>query len=404
MTARVSVQPPSHPLVLALIGTLVFLNVYAPQALLPLLARDFGSTPVQVGSVVGATTLAIALISPLSGMLADAAGRKRVVVAAFVLLTLPALLATQAMTLGQLNVARFVQGLIIPLVMVSCTAYAAEEYRGAGIGRAITAYVTGTVLGGFAGRFLSGIIVEYSAGGSDWRRCFWMLAATNLLGAALTALLLRRSRQFVPQRHLGSVALALKLHLRNRALLGTLAVGSALLFTLVAAFTYVVLHLAAPPYRLSSGALGSVFAVYLLGVLITPLAARLMIRFGARRALLAGTLLSLAGLGLTLLAPLPLIVLGLALASSGVFVGQAAAQNAVQRSVTQARSLASGLYSMAYYAGGAAATLVGGLVYTHVGWTGTVLLSAASLLGALATGLVTWQVPAALDPGADGAP
>ena len=381
--------PSGHPLALALTGALVFLNVYAPQSLLPLLARDLGVTPVSAGSVVGATTLAIALVSPLSGVLADALGRKRVIVAAFLLLILPALLATQATTLASLDLARFLQGLIIPLVMVTCTAYAAEEYRGAEIGRAITAYVTGTVLGGFGGRFLSGVLVQL--GGGDWRLAFWMLAGTNLLGAGLALAFLKRSRRFVPVRNLRAVAGDLRLHLHNRALLGTLLIGFVLLYTLVSAFTYAVLHLAAAPYRLGSGALGGVFAVYLLGVVVTPISARIMARSGAPRTFAVGVAFSLLGFGLTLLALLWLIVLGLALASCGVFIGQAAALSAVQASVTRARSLASGLYSLAYYGGGAAATVLGGLAYTRAGWPGAVASSVAALLVALVVGLWTWR-------------
>jgi len=384
---------PGSPLVLGLIGTLVFLNVYAPQSLLPLLARDLGVSPVQAGSVVGATTLAIALISPLGGVLADAVGRKRVIVAAFLILTLPALLAVHATSLAQLDVARFLQGLVVPLVMVTCTAYAAEEYAGADRGqqvaRAITAYVTGTVLGGFAGRFLSGVVV--GQGGGDWRLAFWMLAGTNLLGALLTLAMLRPSRRFVPARDLRGAWNDLRLHLRNRALIGTMLVGFVLLFTLVSAFTYVVLYLAAPPYRLGSAQLGGVFAVYLLGVVVTPLASRLMARSGAPRTFGVGVFVSLLGFGLTLLSPLPVIVLGLALASCGVFVGQAAALSAVQASVTRARSLASGLYSLAYYAGGAAATALGGLAYLHGGWPGAVACSVVALLLSLVVGLKTWH-------------
>ena len=162
-----------------------------------------------------------------------------------------------------------------------------------------------------------------------------------------------------------------------------------LLITLVSAFTYVVLYLAAPPYRLGSAALGGVFAVCLLGVLVTPLASRTMGWYGVPRTFGVGVAFSLLGLGLTLLAPLPLVVLGPALASCGVFIGQAAALSAVQANVTHARSLAAGLYSMAYYGGGAAATVLGGLAYTHAGWPGAVLCSAVALLRALAVGLRT---------------
>lgn len=382
----------SPALVLALAGTLVFLNVYAPQALLPLLAHEFGATPLAVGSLVGATTLAIALVSPLAGVLADAAGRKRVMVAAFLLLTLPCLLATQVGTLAALNLARFLQGLLIPLVMVTASAYAAEEFGGRDrlpgtVAQAISAYVTGTVLGGFAGRFISGLV----ASGGQWRLAFWVLVASNLLGALLVGLLLPHASHFTPARDLRTVARDLRTHLHNRALLGTLAVGFCLLFTLVAAFTYVVLRLAAAPYRLGTGALGGVFAVYLLGVVVTPLSGRLLARTGPARGLLLGAGLSVSGLLLTLATPLWLVILGLALGSCGVFISQSAALGAVQTSVTRARSLATGLYNLAYYGGGAVATLLGGLAYTHLGWPGVVACCTAAMGAAAAIGRGAWR-------------
>jgi hypothetical protein len=38
----------------------------------------------------------------------------------------------------------------------------------------------------------------------------------------------------------------------------------------VATFTYAALHLAAPPYSLSPAAIGTMFAAYLVGVVLTP--------------------------------------------------------------------------------------------------------------------------------------
>ena len=46
---------------------------------------------------------------------------------------------------------------------------------------------------------------------------------------------------------------------RNRRLVATCAVGFCILFTQVAMFTYVTFHVAAPPYSLSTVALGWLF-------------------------------------------------------------------------------------------------------------------------------------------------
>lgn len=56
------------------IGFFAFLNVYSMQSVLPMVMQDFHATPVQAGATVGATVLAIALVSPFMGMLSDALG------------------------------------------------------------------------------------------------------------------------------------------------------------------------------------------------------------------------------------------------------------------------------------------------------------------------------------------
>lgn len=364
------------PLLGATIGTLLLMNVYAPQALLPLLAREFGLSTAEVGTAIGSTTLAIALASPAAGLLADAFGRRRVMLWAFALLLLPCLGAVFAGNFAGLNVARFAQGLLIPLVSVAITAYLAEEVPPVSLGRYMSAYIAGTVLGGFLGRFVSGLVAH----GGDWHAAFWLLMGTNALGLWAVARL-PRSGRFRAQVDPRQTVRTLRSHLRNPRLLTTCAVGFLILFVLVSLFNTVTFRLAAPPYSLGSGALGAIFAVYLLGVVVTPASAPLAARLGTARALMAAAGLSLLGLTLTLLSPLPVIVLGLAAASSGIFIAQAVAQSAVQLSVEDGRSLAGGLYNMTYYAGAAVASVAAGLAYDAGGWRAVATMCALALLG-----------------------
>ena len=65
---------------IGLIGMFAFLQVYSVQAVLPVLMMDLSATEVQAGMTVGATVMAIAIMSPFLGMLSDAIGRKRIIV------------------------------------------------------------------------------------------------------------------------------------------------------------------------------------------------------------------------------------------------------------------------------------------------------------------------------------
>nr|WP_293912785.1 MFS transporter [Deinococcus sp.] len=370
-----------------MIGMLLFLNVYAPQSLLPVLAREFGVSSAQVGTVIGSTTLAVALASPLAGLIADAHGRRRVILGAFALLTLPGVLAAQAQTLGALNLARFGQGLLIPLVMVAVSAYLAEEAPPERFARLLTAYVTGTIVGGWAGRLLSGL-AEHAG---NWKVAFWLLVLSNALALGVAVVGLPRETKFVPQRQMPEVLQTLRSHLRNPVLLLTCLNGFLILFVLVSVFNTVTLRLAGTPYGLGSGPIGAVFTVYLLGAVITPVAAPALAQRGPRWALGTAVLTGLVGLALTLAQPLPLLILGLAALACGVFLAQAASLNAVQQSVQAGRSLATGLYNLAYYGGASVASVLAGAAFDYQGWNAVVALCAAAMLAALWVGRRAWR-------------
>ena len=159
-----------------------------------------------------------------------------------------------------------------------------------------------------------------------------------------------------------------------------------MLFSLVGTFTYINLHLASSPFNLSASGLANVFGVYLVGVLVTPIAGRHMERLGFTKTLLWSLGISASGLMLTLLPWLPIIVVGLTVCSCGVFLCQSATISAISANVSHGRSLATGIYYMSYYAGGAVGTVVAGVAYEHGGWVSAVAV--IFLIQALAATIV----------------
>jgi predicted MFS family arabinose efflux permease len=355
-------------LTLMLVGAFAFVQVYSVQSILPQLQQDLNASVVAIGNAVGATVLAVALVSPAMGMISDALGRRWMAVLSVFLLAVPTALMTQVETIHSLLVLRFLQGLAVPGVTVVTLAYIGEEFRGPAMVRVMSVYITGNVLGGFLGRFLMGHLTDVMS----WHAAFGVMATLNLAGAILIWRVLPPSRHFVPNARFSEELKALKSLLRNPAVQAPCALGFTVLFALVGVFTFVNLHLAAAPYHFSSAQLANVFAVYLLGVVITPLTGRFMPRLGMRRTVLMSVPLSAVGVALTLLPSAWGIVGALAIASSGVFITQSATVSFIAQRVTHGRSLASGLYYLAYYTGGFAGAWLGGVAYSIAGWPGTV--------------------------------
>jgi predicted MFS family arabinose efflux permease len=370
--------PPESTLPVAIVGTCAFLGVYAPQPLLPLLARTFEVGEARAGLTISGLTLGVAVGAPVAGALSDRLGRVPFVLGGTILAGVFTLLGALAPTLGALVALRFAQGLAVAGVLAVVMGYVGDEWpeRPAS---AMSAYVTGSVLGGFLGRFLAGI----AAATIGWRPGFALLGALEIAAGVWARRALPPSRRFVPAP---PTPLAARLGaLRDPRLVAAYAVGFQVLFALVATFTYVGFHLDRPPYSLGPGALASIFAVYLLGLVVTPVGGRFVDRVGHRLGLVGALAMSLAGLALTLLPSLAAIVAGLALASSGIFVAQAAATSFVGANARGGRAAASGLYLSFYYAGGAAGAVVPAAALAHGGWPACVALIAAV---ELATGVV----------------
>lgn len=382
----------------AVSGFCAFLGVYATQPLLPTLEQVFGVGKATAGLTVSASTIAVALASPFAGLLGARLGHRRVIVTALSALAVPMLLAATASTVPALVAWRFAQGLVVPFVYTVALAYVAEEWPQHGIGRAMSALVTANVIGGFSGRLIAGVAADLGG----WRAPFVVLGLLTAAGAWAAA-------RALPAEAAVAVAAAprprarLGVLLREPRLVATFAVGFNVLFTLVATFTYVTFHLAAPPFRLGATALSWTFVVYLVGAFVTPFAGRWIDRVGSRRALATALGGAILGGALTLAPGLGWVIAGLAASCTAVFVSQSAS-TAFLRTAAPAgsRELASGLYVCCYYVGGAVGGVLPALAWAVGGWPACVALVAAVQAATIALAWRFWRPPAAADAPVDG--
>lgn len=370
-----------------LAGAAAFVPLYSPQSLLPLLRSWVGHDAFLAGLIISAGTFGVAVAAPFIGLFADRLGRRRVIVLASFSAVVPTLLAALSPSVHWLIAFRFLEGLTLPAIFAVTVAYVNEEWQ-AHEARAVTGlYVAGTIMGGFSGRFLSGVVAEFLG----WRFGFVALALTQLLLAVLIFRWLAPDRPRLP-RSAGTQPKLWSL-LRMPQLRSAYAAGFSLLFALVAGFTYISLRLAEPPFDLGPGGLSMIFTVYLVGVMITPVSGRLLNAFGHARVLSGAWTVAVAGLILTTLPWLAAVVLGLTLFSAGLFVAQTTATSFVGEAVPQARGAAIGLYVTCYYLGGSVGGILPAPLWTHFGWPGVVVLIAMTAALSVQLGRRAFRVP-----------
>jgi YNFM family putative membrane transporter len=357
----------------ALAGAGAFLNLYSPQAVLPLLQKEFGTTEAGIALIVFASIIAVALTAPFTGAIADVIGRKRVITGAMIALVIPTAMSALSPSLEAMIFWRFVQGLMLPPIFAVTIAYIGGEMPADEATGMTGTYVMGAALGGFTGRLLTGLLAEPIG----WRNAFLVDAALTALLAIAVIVLLPREKKFVRAANLSASLRQMIRHLRNPKLMATYAVGFGVLFNFIATFTFISFHLAAAPFNLSPAQLGLIFTVYLVGTFIVPLVGQGVARFGRRRFVIAILALWVFGILLTLVPSLIAVIVGLILAAACGFLCQASSQAYVATSSKTGISAAIGLYVTAFYAGGSVGALLPGLVWPIAQWSGTVAMVVA---------------------------
>ena len=351
-------------------GIATFAELYAVQAVLPGLAAEFGLTESQATLAVSAATGALALSVLPWAALGDRIGRARAMRVSAIVAAVSGLLVALAPSFELLLVVRAVSGAALgalPALAVAHLVSSAPPARVAGIGGL---YIAGTTIGGLSGRVLTGAV----GGLFGWR---WGLVTTALfvaVAAAVFAVLLESGPRVRPRPQAAGQWSRVLLALADRVVWVFYAQAFLLMGAFVTVYNLLSFRLLGDPYRLPASVVSLLFLTYLVGTVGSSGVGRLVARLGRRR-VLAGAGMTLAiGAAITVPTPLWCVLTGLVLLTFAFFVAHAIAATWAGERVPAARSQASAVYSLAYYAGSSLVGLVGAALYARFGWTGSTVL------------------------------
>jgi predicted MFS family arabinose efflux permease len=379
----------------------VFAQLYAPQAVLPLIGRDLGLTAGQAGLVVSVGTIGLALgVIPWAG-LSGRYGRVNTMRAAILAGTGLTLLSCFATTLPLLLAARFVAGFAIGAVPALALSYLNAEVRHDAAARGAGVFIAGNSIGGLLGRILAGV----AAGHWGWQG--GMLAVSLLSAAAAVGFVMLVQPDACPdsecdhvrtnvtkgEGRIDSPVVALSGLKRYLALLSDpmqrriYLIGFLLMGAFVTVYNYLGYRLQAAPFNLPSSVTSFLFVGLLAGTVASVLTGGLVIRHGRKAVIAVSGGVLAVGVAVTLIPQMWAQVCGLVLVTLGFFGGQSVASGWASAGPTAGRTQAGALYTLAYYAGGSLVGWCGGEVLERLGWLGLVIMVAA--LGVAIAGTAT---------------
>ena len=364
------------------IGVMAFLTVvdlFATQAILPILTKAYGVTPAEMGLAVNASTIGMAVASLAMAFFSRKLDRRRGILLSLTLLTIPTLLLAYAPNVTIFAGLRILQGLCMASAFTLTLAYLGEHCSASATAGAFAAYITGNVASNLFGRLMSAALADVFGLATN----FYDFAGLNLAGAVLVYFTIDRTppMEAVASQQRSALNI-LAMHLASKNLRAAFAIGFCILFAFIGTFTYVNFVLVRPPISVGMMTIGFIYFVFAPSILTTPLAGKAVARFGTRGTLLSA--LAIAGLGLPLLLvpSLSFVIAGMILVALGTFFAQAIATGFVGRAATSDRGAASGIYLASYFSGGLIGTAVLGQLFDRFGWGACVAGIALALIAA----------------------
>ncbi|MFF7561493.1 MFS transporter [Streptomyces pseudovenezuelae] len=346
-------------------------NIYLAAPLLPLIARDYGSTPAAVAWVASVAQFGYAFGLLVFAPLGDSVNRRRLV-AALSLVTTAALTAA-ALATGTTALAAAVliasAATVVPQLLVPLVAQRAPADRRA---RHVAAVIAGLFTGVVAARVLGGLIGQ----AFGWRVVFVGAAAlTAVLGLATAyALPAERTRRSGP---LFSGLTTLPSVVRRSPDLWRACVRQAGMYGAWSAlWTSLALLLTGPSYGLSTATAGLFGLFGLAASVVAPLAGGFVDRFGAARVVRSAYLLAAVSVPLFWLGGHVMWALFVAaIAVHAALVASHVANQTLALTTTSAPATANSAYVVSGFAGGATASALAGLTFSHFGWGGVIAIA-----------------------------
>lgn len=361
-----------------------FADLYSTQAVIPLIAKDFGTTPAGASLSLSFSTGTMAIALVIVSLLTQGFNRKKVM---GISLTLSALLSVAVMfvhSMPELLALRALQGAALAGFPSIAMAYITEEFKPMSLGYVMGIYISGSSIGGLSGRLIIGTLSDFI----PWTSAIAILGGLSLVISLLFWKMLPLStRPKESNLSFRRTMQSLKNNSVKPQLLLLYCMGFLLMGSFVSVYNYIGIPLMRAPYNLSQVLVSFIFVVYLVGTFSSAWMGKMADRHQRKFVMLAGVLLMLSGILLTLASPLALKIIGLVIFTFGFFGSHSIASGWVGMLAEKSeKAQASSLYLLFYYAGSSIVGALGGVFFHHSGWSGEVAMAAVLLLvGVLCT-------------------
>lgn len=343
-----------------------FCSLYAAQPIQPLFQHEFQLSHFQA---ILFTTLMMAPlgVAPLFyGYILESFSAKVMVRWALFLLGILEIFFSLAGDYLTLLSIRAVQGLMIPAILTSLMSYISYSSPKEKVQHAIAAYIAATILGGFLGRFLSGVCTDLFG----WRFFFFVLGLLLLLNSYLLKSMVHDAKLHYARPKLVEIVSLLK----AREFLWLYSAIFCLFFVFAALMNFLPFELKRINPAFKEAGIGLLYLGYSMGILVSLNTRRLIKRFGSEtEAISMGIVVFGVGTLFFLIENYVVMFFTMFVFCAGLFTSHSLLSGFVNKLAQQNKAIANGLYICFYYTGGTLGSVLPGAIFQRFGWSAFLL-------------------------------
>jgi len=341
---------------------------------------EFGVSQGASAMLTTVTMIPLAVAPILYGYILESVTAKKLLRISLLVLGVLQLVIAAADSFALILGARVVVGIVLPAIFTSLMTYISKVSSAGEVQRVMAFYISSTIVGGFLGRFISGMVASMFS----WRLSFLSLGIAILVCLFLLNKLADEKLN-IEKFNFMAVGQVLK----NRVFLIVYILVFSMFFLFAALLNFL-------PYRInelqgSSGVfmIGIMYTGYIMG-LTTSLNTLRFIKWigGEKRTILISLTLYTLSLSVFVSEKIPFLFVGMFLYCGCMFLAHATASGYLNKLAENRKGITNGLYVAFYYTGGALGSVTPGFFYAGHSWNSFLVFVGSVMVVALVIGYI----------------
>jgi len=343
-----------------------FCALYAPQPLLALLSQQFQIDPSQTSLLITVTLLPLGLAPIFYGFILESIPSRTLLKYAVFLLAVTEVSFIWLDDFWLLLIIRCIQGLLFPAIFTALMTYISTISRPEYVKKKIAYYVAATILGGFLGRFITGLAASYT----HWHHGFILISMALFIAWGLLHLLDSDAKLHFSRPTVHSLKSIIKQPIFSKIYL----IIFLSFFCFASVLNILPFHVSQLDQNISELHISLLYSGYLMGIIVSLNAIRITHWCkGEAQAIFLGLMIyTIAIVGLSI-SDTSLLFIDMFLFCGGMFLIHSILSGYLNHLAVEYKGLTNGLYIACYYAGGTLGSYFPNYIYHTVGWRGYVV-------------------------------